>query len=156
MKFITSLILYFFIGLVAINADNNHKVVFDLTSGQDGVIQKTLYHTIKNIKSYFRTNNKNVDIAVVISGDSYKYFIKDIKNSPYKDDAELIALQPKLEPKIKELHDKLKVKFYMCSYGMESRNILEESLYDFIQANKTKSIYLIELQNDGYAYMPIH
>lgn len=156
MKFITSLILYFFVGLVTINADNHHKVVFDLTSGQDNMIEKTLYHTIKNIKSYYTTNHKDIDVAVVISGDSYKYFIKDIKNSPYSDDADIVALQPKLEPKLQELHDILKVKFYMCSYGMQSRDISEESLYDFVQADKTKSIYLIELQNDGYAYMPIH
>ncbi len=156
MKFITSLILYFFIGLVTINADNHHKVVFDLTSGQNSIVEKSLFNIIKNIKSYYRTNQKDIDIAVVISGDSYKYFIKDIKNSPYSDDTDIVALQPKLEPKLQELHDKLKVKFYMCSYGMQSRDISEESLYDFVQADKTKSIYLIELQNNGYAYIPIH
>jgi len=156
MKFITSIILYFFISLATLHAENHHKVVFDLTSGENNVVEKSLFGIIKNIKSYYSSHQKNIDIAVVISGDSYQYFIKDIKNSPYNNDADIVALQPKLEPKLRELYDKLKVKFYMCSYGMESRDIPKESLYDFIKADKTKSIYLIELQNDGYAYMPIH
>lgn len=154
MKIIISIILYFLIGLATLHADNHHKVVFDLTNGQDIIVEKALFNIIKNIKSYYK--QKDIDIAVVISGDSYKYFIKDIKNSPYSDDSDIIALQPKLEPKLQELHDKLNVEFYMCSYGMTSRDIPEESLYDFVKADKTKSIYLIELQNDGYAYMPIH
>ncbi len=154
MKFITSLILYFLIGLATLHANNHHKVVFDLTSGQDIIVEKALFNIIKNIKSYYK--QKDIDVAVVISGDSYKYFIKDIKNSPYSDDSDIIALQPKLEPKLQELNDKFKVKFYMCSYGMTSRDIPEESLYNFVKAEKTKSIYLIELQNDGYAYIPIH
>lgn len=143
------------IGSVAINADN-HKVVCDLTSGENNVVEKSLFGIMRNIKSYYSSHRNNIDIAVVISGDSYQYFIKDIKNSPYKDEPDIVALQPKLEPKLRELYDKLKVKFYMCSYGMQSRDISEESLYDFVEADKTKSIYLIELQNDGYAYMPIH
>jgi len=147
--------LYFLIGSSAVSADN-HKAVFDLTSGENNVVEKSLFGIIKNIKSYYKSKQKDIDVAVVISGDSYQYFIKDIKNSPYKDEPDIVALQPKLEPKLRELHDKLKVKFYMCSYGMQSRDIPEESLYDFVEADKTKSIYLIELQNDGYAYMPIH
>jgi intracellular sulfur oxidation DsrE/DsrF family protein len=44
----------------------------------------------------------------------------------------------------------------MCDVGIEARAIPEDSLYDFVEAKKTRSIYLIEFQNNGYAFIPIH
>jgi len=44
----------------------------------------------------------------------------------------------------------------MCSIGMKARGIDKKVLYNFVSAEKGKSVYLIEYQNAGYAYLPVH
>jgi len=93
--------------------------------------------------------------VVVISGKSYKFFIEDLENSPFKDEEELVEIQKKFGPLLLELNDEYHVRFEMCGAGMRSRNIKAESLYSFVHSDKPKPVYLIDWQNAGYARMPI-
>jgi intracellular sulfur oxidation DsrE/DsrF family protein len=131
------------------------KAVYDLTSGDAGKIESRLLGGIKFLSDYYKKQGDEFKAVVVISGKSYKYFIDDLANSPFKDDKELIEAQKTLKPLIKELHDDYGVRFDMCGGGMKARKIKSESLYSFVHFDKVKPVYLINWQNEGYAYMPV-
>lgn len=137
------------------SAKNENKVVYDLRTG-DG---KLLYSKLKGIKAvanHYIEKKSDYKIAVVIGGNAYKFFVDELQYSPYDEDAELKTLKPKIEPMIKELSEVYDVNFTICDVGIEYRGIPEDALYDFVEAKETRSIYLIEFQNDGYAFIPIH
>lgn len=132
-----------------------NKVVYDLRTGNEKKINSKI-QSLKAVANHYIEKKSDYKIAVVIGGDAYKFFVDDLLFSPYDKDAELKALKPKIGPKLRELAEVYDVNFTMCDVGIEYRAIPEDSLYDFVEAKKTRSIYLIEFQNDGYAYIPIH
>ena len=132
-----------------------YKVVYDLRTGEAKKITN-LIGSINAVANHYIGMKSDYKISVVIGGDAYKFFVDDLLFSPYDKDAELKALKPKIGPKLRELAEVYDVNFTMCDVGIEYRAIPEDSLYDFVEAKKTRSIYLIEFQNDGYAYIPIY
>ena len=71
-------------------------------------------------------------------------------------DKAAIEMQPKFRPLLQELNDNDHVTFKMCSVGMKARAIKKETLYPFVHADMMKNVYLINAQNEGYAYIPVH
>ncbi len=134
---------------------NVHKVVFDLTSGNSKLLKDKVVWNIHTISDKMRDQNKTLQSIIVISGDAYKFFIKDVQNSPYNT-ADVIAAQGTLEPILSDLQKNYNVQFHMCSAGMKKRNITAESLYPYIEHKNIKVHYLIEAQNSGFAYIPFH
>ena len=132
------------------------KAVFELTSGDAERIESRLLNGIKFLDAYYKEQGDEFKAVVVISGKSYKYFIEDLKHSPYKDDMDLIEIQKRFRPLIRELNDDYGVRFDMCGVGMKQRGIKAETLYPFVHSNKAQPIYMIDWQNQGYAYMPMH
>lgn len=131
------------------------KVVFDLTIGdQKEFEQKVLIGIVKS-KDYYQSNMQELDVAVVIHGDAYKFFIKDLSNSPYKNDTELRSVRESFEKRLKSSVDNYHVKFYICQAGMNHLKIAKENIYDFVTPVATSTIGLIDQQNEGYAYIPI-
>ena len=132
-----------------------NKVVYDLRTGDAKKISSQI-KSLKAVANHYIEKKNDYKIAVVIGGDAYKFFVDDLQFSPYDKDAELIALKPKIGLGLRELAEVYDVNFTICDVGIEYRAIPEDSLYDFVEAKQTRSIYLIEFQNDGYAYIPIH
>lgn len=144
-----------FLGFGSLFADSA-KVVYDLSTGDSSKIEKHLINSLMGVSRYYRSINKSLDVKVVISGNAYKYFIEDLQASPYASDQEAVEIQPYFKLLLKKLHDDYGVNFEMCASGMKMRKIEKDTLYEYVEAEKMKSIYLIDAQNDGYAYMPIH
>jgi len=134
---------------------SEQKVVFDVTTGDVDKLEKGLIRTIDGLVAYYKANDIEYKIAVVISGKAYKYFVKDLKNSPYKSKLEVDRAQKKLAPQLQHLHAK-GVEFDMCQAGMKARGLDKKVLYNYVVTTKNKSVYLIEWQNRGYAYLPVH
>jgi intracellular sulfur oxidation DsrE/DsrF family protein len=132
------------------------KVVYDLTTGDSKKIEKHLISSITAVAKYYEKEQKELKVMVVISGNAYKYFVNDLKASPYKDDQDAIKAQKKFRRHLQHLNDTFGVTFNMCSAGMKARKIEINTLYKYVHAEVMKSVYLINAQNDGYAYMPIH
>lgn len=131
------------------------KVVFDLTIGdQKEFEQKVLIGIVKN-KDYYQSNMQELDVAVVIHGDAYKFFVKDLSISPYKNDRKLIAARESFEKRLRSSVDNYHVKFYICQAGINHLKIAKDNIYDFVTPVATSTTGLIDLQNAGYAYMPI-
>ena len=155
VKFINAVVVICILATNILCADEA-KAVYDLTSGDSAKIEKEIIKNIKNISQYYKGKNKESKAIVVISGDAYKYFIRDLKASPYIEDKNALEIQPKFISALKELNDQYHVAFKMCSAGMKARGIKQESLYKFVHADAVKNVYLIDAQNEGYAYIPIH
>jgi len=132
------------------------KVVYDLTSGDSTKIEKHLINGIKALSIYYEKEKIDFKVIVVISGDAYKYFVEDLKHSPYDKDETVAKTQEHFKSKLLQLNDKYKVQFNMCQSGMKARKIPKETLYKYVHADVMKGVYLISAQNDGYAYMPVY
>lgn len=132
------------------------KAVYDLKTGDIEKFEQRLIGGIKYLANYYKKEGDDFKAVVAISGKSYKFFIEDLANSPFKDDKALVEAQKKLAPLIKDLHENYGVRFDMCGAGMKARNIKAESLYSFVHSDKVNPVYLINWQNKGYAYLPMH
>lgn len=131
------------------------KVVFDLTTGDLKVFEKKVLSGIVHQKSYYEGKMEELQAAVVIHGDAYKFFVKDVSSSPFKDDKELQKESAQLATRISSLVDTYDVEFLMCDAGRKSHKIKLENIYDFVKIVPNSTIGLIDKQNEGYAYIPI-
>jgi intracellular sulfur oxidation DsrE/DsrF family protein len=155
MKIVTRVFIILLLSLGFAYADTL-KVVYDLTTGDSKKIEKHLIKSIDAVAKFYKKEKKELKVMVVISGDAYKYFVDDLNASPYKDDQDAIKAQSKFRQRLQHLNDTFGVTFNMCSAGMKARKIEKNTLYKYVHAEVMKSVYLINAQNDGYAYMPIH
>lgn len=155
MKLFKALLIASLLSLGTLYADTV-KVVYDLTTDDIDKIEKLLINSIVAVSKHYTREKKSLKSIVVISGNSYKYFVNDLKASPYATDDDAVDIQAYFKPRFKDLHDIYGVTFAMCSSGMKARKIQKHTLYEYVHAEKMKSVYLIDAQNDGYAYMPIH
>ena len=155
MTLFTKLVLVFSVCL-SVSYAQSAKVVYDLTSGDSAKIEKHLINSIRALGKHYKEEKIELKVIVVISGDAYKYFINDLEKSPYALEQNVIEVQEKFKTRLKDLNDIYGVTFNMCSSGMRARKIDQNTLYHYVHADVMKSIYLIEAQNNGYAYMPIH
>ncbi|MEA3419499.1 MAG: DsrE family protein [Campylobacterota bacterium] len=152
-----SVIIFLMASTAFIWADESrvHKAVFDLSNGNPMVLKGRVAWNIRTISDNLKDQNKTLKSIVVISGDAYNFFIKDLKKSPYNT-YDILDEQKLLEPILAKLQKDYDVTFQMCSVGMQKRGIDGSTLYPYVEYEKNKTQYLIEAQNDGYAYIPIN
>jgi len=132
------------------------QVVFDLKTGQLESFEKKVLQGIAYHKAHYEGKLEKLDVAVVIHGDAYKFFVKDLKNSPYKNDKKLIAAHDQLTKRIATMANTYEVEFLMCEATMKTLKIDKSNVYDFVKLTPNSTIGLIDKQNEHYAYIPIH
>jgi intracellular sulfur oxidation DsrE/DsrF family protein len=137
-------------------AEENPKAVINLTTGDLKKFKMYLLSGLANSAEYYKNQLKDLKVVVIIHGDAYKFFIKDLQNSPYKDDKELLENQKEIESKLSYLATNYGVKFQMCEQGMKGKKIDPKTLYNFVELIPNAFIGLVDWQNKGYAYIPIH
>ena len=156
MRLLQTAVCFLLVALSAMAfAADERKAVFDLTTGDAKRIETHVIGAIKDLSDYYAKEGSDFKAVVVISGDAYKFFIDDLERSPYKDDTDLKAVRAKLKPMLEELHVKYGVRFDLCGQGMKMRNIHPDTVFPFVNTDKSKYVYLINWQNAGYAYIPV-
>jgi len=136
-------------------AQEPHKVVIDLTTGDFHTFEQKILKGIIAHKTYFEGKLEELDVAVIIHGNAYKFFVKNPADSTFKNDAALLAVSADLGKRIAVLADTYDVTFLMCRSGMEKKGLNTEKVYSFIATVPNAGIGLIEKQNEGYAYLPV-
>lgn len=131
------------------------QVVFDLKTGSIETFEKKVLQGIAYHKNYYEGKLEKLDVAVVIHGDAYKFFVKDLKDSPYKNDQVLAAAHDQLSKRIATMAATYEVEFLMCEATMTKLKIDKSNVYDYVKLTPNSTIGLIDKQNDHYAYIPI-
>ncbi len=93
--------------------------------------------------------------VVVIHGDSFKFFVKNLANSPYKNQTELVKVNSDLKKRITSASDIYEVEFLICEANMRKAGLKEKDIYSFVKLVPSSTMGLIEKQNEGYAYIPV-
>lgn len=119
------------------------KVVYDLKTGDTETLERVLVSGVMRNSVYYQNKLQELKVKVVIHGDSYKFFQKE-------------SQMTELGKKLKTLHESYGVEFEICKVGMKKRDISEQSLYPFVTVVPNASLALIDAQNEGYAYLPLH
>ncbi len=130
-----------------------YKVVYDLTTSSETVLSNKLVANTQKLKAYYKAKGDRLEVAVVVSGKAYRFFIQDLAHSPYADETALIKSQPD-RTKMLQAFSKIAA-IEICGMGMKHRNISPETLYPFVKPAFNKTDALVRYQNAGYAYIPL-
>jgi len=130
------------------------KVVFDLVTGDLAKFESRFLKGVAHNASYYEGKFEELDVIVVIHGDAYKFFIKDLAKTSYK--GSKIADLSEIQKRITSLVSTYKVELLMCKQGMEARKIAKDNVLDVVKSIPNAMIGLIDAQNDGYAFVPIN
>ena len=128
------IILTFLLSLTLLYA-TEYKVVFDLTSGNEKRIKKDLISNLTDMRKFYQKRGDTLKSAVVISGNSFKFFRKD--------------LSTKLSLDLKELALS-GTEFKICSAGMRRLHIPENSIIDYVSPEFNSESSIIEYLDEGY------
>ena len=150
----TLLLILALIGIL--NAqDGVKKVVYDLTTGDVKTLEKRLLSGIAFQKAHYESKFEELEVAVVIHGDSYKFFVKDLAKSSFKGDKNLAVAHAGLSKRIATMSDTYNVEFLMCGVGMKNHKIDKADIFDFVKVVPNSTIGLIDKQDEGFAYIPM-
>lgn len=131
------------------------KIVVDLTTGDLETFKTRLLTGLPGTIKYFTAQGDKVDVAIVIHGDAYKYFVENLENTKFWADEQLANAQDELRGKLTEMRKSYGITFEMCQVGMNKRGILSADIYKFVTPIKSAMVGLVSWQNKGYAYIPI-
>ncbi len=148
------IILVLFFGLLQADA-NVKKALFDLTTSDLTTLEKRLINGVVFSTKHYQSLSNRPDYRVVIHGNAYKFFLKDISKTKCKDDKKLQAKAKEIHERLASLADRYNVKFLMCGVGMKAREIEKDNILDFVEVIPSALIGLIDAQNEGYAFVPI-
>jgi intracellular sulfur oxidation DsrE/DsrF family protein len=141
--------------LSAQEEEESRKVVYNLTTGDMAALEKNLISGIISHTTYYQSQLKELEVRVIIHGDAYKFFMKDLNNTAYAYQEELVAKKKNLEKRLKSLAKQYHVSFFVCDIGVKKRRLDKKAFYPFVSFVYNAAVGLIDAQNEGYAYLPI-
>lgn len=147
------LLLLLFINFL--NASDEPKMLIDLTTTSVVKFQKGILKGIEVHKTHYSNNLQELEVAVVIHGNAYKFFVKDINNPILKDEKELVKVFADFKKRIATMSNTYDVEFLMCRAGMKRNGLQDKDIVEFVKIIPTSTIGLIDKQNAGFAYIPI-
>ncbi len=152
MKIVTLLLLY----VALLNADSHvAKVVFDLTTSSVAKFERQILKGIAVHKAHYENSLDELEVSVVIHGGAYRFFVKDLKTTIFKDDKELSVVYSDLKKRIATMSDTYDVEFLMCNAAMKKNKLQKKDIRDFVTLIPTSTVGLIDKQNEGFAYIPV-
>jgi intracellular sulfur oxidation DsrE/DsrF family protein len=117
--------------------------------------EKNILKGIAVNKAHYEGNLKELEVAVVIHGGAYRFFVKDIQKSTFRSDRKLVKAYPELKKRIESMSDTYDVKFLMCKAAMPRNKLKPEDIVKFVTLVPNSTIGLIDKQNEGFAYIPV-
>lgn len=132
------------------------KVVYDLTTGSLDTFSRVILSGIVFQKNHYESKMEDLHVVVVIHGEAYKFFLQSPENTPYAQDNALSAQHEEIARRIESLHTHYGVTFRMCEIGMKKRSLEISQMVSSVELAPSSTVALIDAQNDGYAYIPVH
>ena len=132
------------------------KFVIDLKTGDMDSFNNQLLVGVPGTIDYFTAQGDKVEVAVVVHGESYKFFVENLDNTQYGMDKALAERQDAIRKRLVEIEKKYHIRMEICMNGMHRKGILSEDIYPFVTPIKSAMVGLVKWQNKGYAYVPVH
>jgi intracellular sulfur oxidation DsrE/DsrF family protein len=132
------------------------KFMIDLKTGDMESFSNQLLVGVPGTIDYFTAQGDKVEVAVVIHGEAYKFFVENLDNTQYGMDKALAERQDAIRKRLEEIEKKYHIRMEICRNGMHKKGILSEDLYPFVTPIKSAMVGLVKWQNKGYAYVPVH
>jgi len=148
-------LLFLLAGSLLANENIKKSVVFDLTTGDLETFKVHILRAIPKLKSYYESKMQELKVVVVIHGSAYKFFVKDLAHSPYLNDGVLVKANDNLKKRISAANELYEIEFIMCEVGMEHQRLHKKEIYPFVKFVPSPSIPLIDMQHEGFAYIPV-
>jgi len=142
--------------LTLLGAEENARVVYDLTTKDLKTFERKILKAIVANKSYYEGKLKELDVTVVIHGGAYRFFTQAPDKTEYKTDKVLLDNYDELKKRIKSMHDTYDVEFLMCGAGMPKHGLKAKDIIEYVTIIPNSTIGLIDRQNEGYAYIPVN
>ncbi len=157
MKKILQIIMITILSMSAAQSDEEvvKKVVYNLTTGDVKQLERRLIGGIIAHTTYYQNKLEELEVRVIIHGDSYKFFMKDLNNTAYAYQPDLVAKKSDLQKRLGSLSKQYNVKFFVCEVGVKNRKLNPKAFYPFVSMVHNAAIGLIDAQNEGYAYLAI-
>jgi len=157
MKKILQFIMIMMLALNVVQSDEEvvKKVVYNLTTGDLKQLERRLIGGIIAHTTYYQNRLEELDVRVIIHGDSYKFFMKDLNNTAYAYQPDLVAKKSDLQKRLGSLSKQYNVKFLVCEAGVINKKLNPKAFYPFVSMVHNAAIGLIDAQNKGYAYLSI-
>jgi intracellular sulfur oxidation DsrE/DsrF family protein len=109
------------------------KAVFHLDMDETPILELCLANVTN-----FLNDVTEAKVALLANGYAVKLFVR--------------AANPKLEDRMREL-SKRGVRFFVCNNALTLHGINREDVFDFCEVVPAGVTKLVELQNEGYAYI---
>jgi intracellular sulfur oxidation DsrE/DsrF family protein len=94
-------------------------------------------------------------VAVVIHGEAYRFFVKDLKSTSFKNDVKLAKVYADLKKRVAAMSDTYEVEFLMCGAALKRHKLQKSDIVEFVTILPNSTIGLIDKQNEGFAYLPV-
>lgn len=137
-------------------AEGVAKVVYDLTTSNLVTFERKILKAIALNSTYYESQLKELHVTVVIHGGAYRFFTKDPTKTLYRNDTNLTQHYRQLQKRIASMHQLYHVEFLMCGAGMSKRKLQAKEILKEVTIIPNATIGLIDRQNEGYAYIPVH
>ncbi|WP_293443037.1 DsrE family protein [Persephonella sp.] len=129
------------------------KVVIDFRSGDINRFENYILKGLAQNIQHYRDELKDLKVVVVVHGNGYRFFIKNLERSPYREDNVLRKKQKELKERLENLVKFYNIRFEVCSLGLKAKGISEDNIYPFVKPVFSALKGIVHWQNEGYAYM---
>jgi len=148
------LLILAFVGFL--NADDGSaKLVVDLTTGSVAQFDRNILQSIAYNKTHYANSLKELEVAVVIHGEAYRFFVKDLQSTSFKNDKALVKVYKDLKKRVATMSDTYEVEFLMCGAALKRHKLQTSDIVEFVKIVPNSTIALIDKQNEGFAYLPV-
>ena len=132
-----------------------HKLVFDLQTGNSTVIQKKFIDQVKDLEEYYEGRGDKLDVKVLVSGNSYKFFLKSAKNTLYNLDKKFSNKHRYIQKELAYLDSMYNVEFDICEKGFLNRKLNRDNLLEFLEIEHSHNTGLIKWQGKAYVVLSV-
>ena len=136
---------------------------------EDSGIKKAVYHVdfgdakrmdatlrnIYNLVNYYTTNNIDYDVRVVSNSAGVQFMIKDVKGTKFAGRIIPAKTATSITERMQSLADGYNVKFEQCSITLQRTHIDKSRLKPFVKTTSSGQVRLVDLEEQGYAYIKV-
>jgi intracellular sulfur oxidation DsrE/DsrF family protein len=128
------------------------RVVMDLVTADAERFERIVLKGTEAHTTYYGNQLLEYEAVFVIHGGAYKFFLKDLKGTPYEKEA-FAKRHEALAKRLEALVENYNVTFEVCSAGLRSRGLPQDKLYPFVKPVFSSASALIDWQDRGHAYV---